>query len=225
MRQILMAILAVTLMGSELTAQQQKPASPLPAGIVAAWEKAGAHYGWTVRQGHGYTFLIIGDQGKFKELPGFLFFSWQPGVIDRLPQPDSGFGLSLIGTKVTDAGLKELAKLKTLQYLDLGATAVTDIGLKELAGLKALQILNLPGTKVTDAGLKELTGLKSIYELNLNGAKVTDAGLKVVAGMKSLQTLGLDGAQVTDLGLKDLAGLVSLQTFESSAERRSPTPD
>src|SRR5690242_7446400 len=33
---------------------------------------------------------------------------------------------------------------------------VTDAGLKELAGLKQLQWLILSGTKVTDAGLKEL---------------------------------------------------------------------
>jgi hypothetical protein len=33
---------------------------------------------------------------------------------------------------------------------------VTDAGLKELAGLKSLQALDLTFTKVTDAGLKEL---------------------------------------------------------------------
>jgi hypothetical protein len=33
---------------------------------------------------------------------------------------------------------------------------VTDAGLKELAGLKSLQSLDLSRTKVTDAGLKEL---------------------------------------------------------------------
>ena len=33
---------------------------------------------------------------------------------------------------------------------------MTDAGLKELAGLKSLQTLNLFHTQVTDAGLKEL---------------------------------------------------------------------
>ena len=33
---------------------------------------------------------------------------------------------------------------------------MTDAGLKELAGLKSLQTLNLNDTQVTDAGLKEL---------------------------------------------------------------------
>jgi outer membrane lipoprotein-sorting protein len=63
--------------------------------------------------------------------------------------------LNLRGTRVTDAGLKELAGLKTLKKLDL-PTQVTDAGLKELAGLKSLQLLNLEGTDVTDAGVERL---------------------------------------------------------------------
>jgi internalin A len=46
-------------------------------------------------------------------------------------------------TKITDAGLKELAALKNLQWLEPGGTKITDAGLKELAGLKNLQWLNL----------------------------------------------------------------------------------
>ena len=35
------------------------------------------------------------------------------------------------------------------------STRVTDAGVKELAGLKSLQTLDLRDTQVTDAGLKE----------------------------------------------------------------------
>ena len=65
---------------------------------------------------------------------------------------------------MTDAGLKELAGLKSLQTLDLGDTQVTDAGLKELAGLKSLQTLDLSDTKVTDAGLKELAGAEELAD-------------------------------------------------------------
>jgi hypothetical protein len=57
---------------------------------------------------------------------------------------------------VTDAGLKEVARLKNLQELSLYATRVTDMGLKELAGLTNLRALDLSKAKVTGAGLKEL---------------------------------------------------------------------
>ena len=40
--------------------------------------------------------------------------------------------VTLSGTEVTDAGLKELAALKNLTTLHLGHTQVTDAGLKEL---------------------------------------------------------------------------------------------
>jgi hypothetical protein len=40
--------------------------------------------------------------------------------------------------------------------LDLRGTKVTDAGLRELAALKGLRILALSDTKVTDAGVAEL---------------------------------------------------------------------
>jgi len=65
-------------------------------------------------------------------------------------------GVNLGGTDVTDAGVKELKELKSLQTLNLNGTDVTDAGLKQLKELKHLQTLDLRGTKVTDAGVKEL---------------------------------------------------------------------
>src|SRR5262245_62373163 len=62
-------------------------------------------------------------------------------VLTGLPDPGVPFGLSLFTTSVTDAELKELAGLKSLQALNLGQTKVADAGMKELAGLKNLQDL------------------------------------------------------------------------------------
>src|SRR5262245_37377222 len=68
-------------------------------------------------------------------------------------------GVDLGGSEVTDASLKVLKELKSLQWLWLTATKVTDAGLKELKELKNLQWLRLDGTKVTDAGLMEFKEL------------------------------------------------------------------
>ena len=84
----------------------------------------------------------------------------------------------LSGTKVTDAGLKELAALTKLTRLFLFKTPVTDAGLKELAPLKALTKLDLDDTKVTDAGLKELATLTNLTNLFLTNTQVTDEGVK-----------------------------------------------
>src|SRR5207253_160541 len=86
-------------------------------------------------------------------------------------------GVDLDNTKVTDAGLKVLKELKSLQFLDLG-DKVTDAGLKELRELKNLQTLYLNGTKVTDTGLKELKDLKNLRTLEVAFTAVTDAGVK-----------------------------------------------
>jgi hypothetical protein len=70
------------------------------------------------------------------------------------------------------------ATLTALEELHLYRTKVTDAGLKELAELKGLKELHLQETKVTDAGLKELAGLKGLQELHLRGCReVTDAGV------------------------------------------------
>ena len=53
---------------------------------------------------------------------------------------------------MTEAGLKELARLKSLQRLYLNHCDVTGAGLKDLTSLENLQILNVGGTQVTDVG-------------------------------------------------------------------------
>ena len=89
------------------------------------------------------------------------------GLLHSLSQASAGRGdpprsaeeiisLSLCRGPLTDAGLRELAGLKNLSWLDLRETRVTDAGLKELAGLKKLGRVLLQDTQVTDAGVAEL---------------------------------------------------------------------
>ena len=67
----------------------------------------------------------------------------------------SDLELYLIGTDITDAGLKELVGLQNLVELRIGNTDITDAGLKELAKLKNLKTVGIVGTSVTEAGVKE----------------------------------------------------------------------
>ena len=229
MRGIGIVALAAILCGatSALLAQERKPPSPLVAEVVAAWKKAGARTGWMGpgmdngqtggisffenRPGSGSLWDAVAGppsaEWKQYEVPAFAFSAWQLGAIGRLPQPESGFGLDLHSTQLTDVGLEELAGLKSLQILNLSNTKVTDAGLKQLAGLKSLKVLNLSFTKVTGDGLKELAGLKALKILDLANSQATDAGLEGVAELKPLQVLSLNQTKVTDAGLKELAGL------------------
>ena len=81
------------------------------------------------------------------------------------------------GTKITDADLKELAKLQQLIILNLGDTKITDVGLKEVAKLPQLTRLWLDATQITDVGLKELAKLQKLERLDLVATKATKAGV------------------------------------------------
>ena len=86
--------------------------------------------------------------------------------------------LILNGTKkVTDAGLKGVAKLKQLKGLYLEGTEITDAGLKEVAKLKQLNFLALNLTQITDTGLKEVAKLKQLRFVNLEDTKVTESAV------------------------------------------------
>ena len=88
--------------------------------------------------------------------------------------------VALFGTKVTDAGLQQLAELKSLHTLNLGNTRVTDAGLQQLAGLTNLTMLTLDGTQITDAGLQQLAGLTNLTRLFVRGTQITDAGVAYI---------------------------------------------
>ncbi len=121
--------------------------------------------------------------------------------------------LDLSGTKVTEAGLKELAPLVNLSSLDLSGMKVTEAGLRVLAPLQNLTRLSLSHSSVTDASLKELAPLRNLTHIDLGRTEVTGAGLKDLACLTNLTTLGLHGSTVTDDGLKGVAHLRSLNTL------------
>ena len=65
--------------------------------------------------------------------------------------------LNLFGTQITDAGLKDVAKLEKLSVLWLNNTRITDAGLKEVIKMKQLKGLGLCGCKqITAEDVAEL---------------------------------------------------------------------
>jgi YHS domain-containing protein len=84
--------------------------------------------------------------------------------------------LNLARTKITDAGLAEVAKCEKLTRLHLENTDITDAGLAHVAKLANLEYLNLYGTKVSDAGIAHLKKLKNVKKVFLWQTRVTKAG-------------------------------------------------
>ena len=94
--------------------------------------------------------------------------------------------------------------------VDLGRTvnrrcgAVTDADLRYLDGLESLEALGLAGTRVTDAGLAHLHGLTRLRWLDLDDTIVTDAGLGQLYNLAQLEAVYLQGTAVTEAGVAAL---------------------
>lgn len=110
--------------------EKKDPPKPLPDNITKAWKDAGATVGWMKMEESGLlTFVEKPEPGT---VPAFQFAKWKDGVVPKLPIPEAPFGLYLSKTEITDTGLKELAKLKTLTSLCLCETKVTDEAVEAL---------------------------------------------------------------------------------------------
>ena len=121
--------------------------------------------------------------------------------------------LNVVGTRITDAGLKEVGEMPSLRRLILARTGITDACLAPISRLKDLEELNLDNTAVTDAGLERVGRLANLRRLAVGWTRVTDAGMKHVGGLRRLEWLDLTSTQVGDAGLAELKGLGNLQQF------------
>jgi hypothetical protein len=140
--------------------------------------------------------VVVGDDGLVTDAT--LRLRREHGLL-HLPASETRPGgpartlpwLNLVNRPITDAGLRELAGVGSLEKPYLGKSGVTDEGLKVLATLPALQTLRLNDTRATNAGLTELARVPTLREVALEDTRVSGAGLKALAGHKSLQTVGL----------------------------------
>lgn len=89
--------------------------------------------------------------------------------------------LKLGDTKITDAALKDLPKLKNLNKLHLEHTGVTDAGIANLKSLPLLEYINLVDTKVGDAGLREAATFKGLRSVYVWQSAVTDSAVSEVS--------------------------------------------
>jgi len=107
--------------------------------------------------GKGFIYLK-----EIKRLGGFVFDGSTISDIglmylSEIQYEEEVENLNLRNTKITDEGMKYIAKMKIGKaYISLFNTKVTDEGIKYLAGFKELKEIDLRETKVTDKGGKRL---------------------------------------------------------------------
>ncbi len=100
--------------------------------------------------------------------------------------------LDLSGSKeLTDAGVRHLARLRSLEYLDLSGTGVTDAGIDVLRGLPRLRTISLAWTRVTDQGILALAPCHDLERVNLAATRAGDGALRALAGKEKLRHLAI----------------------------------
>ena len=116
--------------------------------------------------------------------------------------------LDIESSKITDAGLQKIGRIRSLTGLRLTGAEVTDAGLASVAALPVLTEVHLCHCPhITDSGLP---ALKRVPRLVLFGSNITDQTLTVLKDFPSLQLLGLRSDSLTDEGLSVLAGFPRL---------------
>ena len=119
--------------------------------------------------------------------------------------------IQLAGTRVTDAGMEHLAKIRTLALVNVERTQVGDDGLANLVTLPQLGDLWIADTKVTDTGLAKLNSAQNIWRLSIGGRSVRDESLKHLTGLKKLSGLRVQSERVTETGLQTLLAAPKLR--------------
>ena len=176
MKQILVVMAAVVLVGCSLATRKAAPVPPASKNIIAD---------------------NIVDKAIRKEL-GKPISELTNADLEKVTF------LNLHRTHITDVSLKDVAKVQGLKELWLAFTQITDAGLKHVAKLQKLEVLYLGHTQITDDGLKKLVKFQKLEKLSLINTQITDAGLKEVAKLKNLEKLHLKNTRVTKSGVAEL---------------------
>jgi hypothetical protein len=193
-----------------LLPDNQQHKHPLPADVRKAWQAAGAVEGWMgLADKYGFRYMPDGEE----LLPAFLVEQWRLAALATVPEPDEPFGLEIWRPPITDDDLKDLRRFRNLAVLSLNGTKITGAGLADLAGLEHLQVLGLAETGVNDTTLEPLAAFKELWLVDLSCTRVTEKGHKHLARIPHLRSLRLNEIR-NSLDFKDLAQAKHLQRLD-----------
>jgi len=160
------------------------------------------------------------DMEQIKALRSLEYFHAPDSLTDsglaQVAELGSLKGFYIVGksSRVTDAGLKHIGKIKSLEELYLKGERMGDFGLPFLRNLPRLKYLCLYGSNFTDKGMvhvKEMSSLR-ILSFHENLCRITDAGLVHILQMPELEILCLHGTKnITDAGIAHLSKMRSLR--------------
>ncbi len=180
----------------------QPAQAPAPAALDSAIQEAVA----ALKEQRA---LIAFDVDRADRPPKSLGFVEAPGHVSAFPRPPGG-------SFDSDEAVENIAKLKTLQGLNLEGLKITDDHLFRLRELSSLRRLSLSWADVSDEGLEHLRPLTQLTFLRLNHTNIGDAGAAHLAALSNLEELSLKRTQVTDASVAHLKNLARLKRLDVS---------
>lgn len=118
--------------------------------------------------------------------------------------------------KITDEGFRQLHKLKNLKYLVLNNVYISDATLKEISSLKSLQEVSLRNCPyITNQGIESLQLLPNLTSLSLSNCdRITELNSEMFLTFPKLTELSLfDFSQTSSVSLQNLTKAPYLKTL------------
>lgn len=138
--------------------------------------------------------------------------------IEELSKLKSLQALTIYNSRITDTGLANIPRSADLREFKINSQSIlTDRGLKEITKLKQLRVLHIKECKISDVGLADLHQLKQLDELQITSPEITDASCEKLINLPQLKVLMLYSTQITAEGAKKLAdGLPNCKVYLDS---------
>ncbi|MBA4030878.1 MAG: hypothetical protein C0478_08305 [Planctomyces sp.] len=118
-----------------------------------------------------------------------------------------------------DSSLAAIGNCRKLRYLRLDGTRVTDEGLKHLARLPGLESIHLRNTRITSQGARHLSDIPTLRRIDLGYTDVDSDALPLLATLPNLESLSLIGTRITSSNFDRFAEMPSLRFLEIVANQ------
>jgi hypothetical protein len=107
-----------------------------------------------------------------------------------------------------------LARLRSVEHLNLCWLHVTDTQLQRIATIPDIQVLHLRGNPIGDEGVKSLAKYKGLKRLDLNRTQISDDALEIVGQFQELEYFSLSSPNVKGPGLVHFPKLENLTDLQ-----------
>ena len=129
----------------------------------------------------------------------------------------------VFNNSVTNKGLAQISKLKSLELLGLNSTNITDDGLNNLSALASLRHLTLVGN-FTNEAIPYLKDIKSIKSLHIEINSFDDKGMEYVSGLTQLENFNAHRMSgITDSGIAYFKNMINLNKLDIGSSKVTDT--